>query len=209
MRRLLPLLLFVSAAPACTTWAEIHGPTFGVAVEVDHDWNFSPRLQLGYEYDRWSGIVAAFGGGGGVAVSLLEPRFEVYGELRGQGLAAIPMLGVGPVLAYSPDLGWSIGVRAGAGVWPGLLFWPPEYCSMGWYEQTRDEPCPVTDYAADDVVYPAWLPRIEYRFSAYWSLSSDKERFVHQLNVGATVAWWQLAGTPPGPVLTRPNLTID
>jgi hypothetical protein len=210
MRRRLPLLLLLATAvPACTTWAEIHGPTFGVALEVDHDWNFSPRLQVGYEYDRWSGILVAYGGGGGIAVSLLEPRFEIYGEVRGQGLAAIPSMALGTVLAYTPDDGWAGGLRAGFGFWPGILFWPPEYCSMGWWEQTREDPCPVTEYAADDVVYPTWLPRIEYRFSAYWPFDGGASHLVHQLGFSATVAWWQLAGMPPGPVITRPDLTID
>jgi len=200
MRRPALLLLGLLVAPACSTWAEIHGPTVGVALEITEDLEVSPRLQIGYDYDTWTGMVAGYGGGGGLAVSLLESRVELYGELRGTGFP-LPWIAVGGGVAYSAGRGWELALRAGASLWPIIFFQAPDYCSMGWYEQTRDEPCPPTAYAADDVVYPLWMPRIGYRMTAYWSLADWRVELVHDGVFDATIAWFRYGGTAPGPTV--------
>jgi hypothetical protein len=192
------LLPFVFAG-GCTVWAQAHGPAFGVAIEVDDEWNFSPRLQVTYEFDRYDGIALGFGGGGGVAVSILEPRFELFGELRGY-FFPVPTVAFGPVIAYDPRLGWSGGFRGGGSLQPAVFFWPPEYCTLGWYEQTRDY-CPPTEYTAEDMVYPVWLPHVGYRITMLWSFERTREALYHQLFFAATIADHLLWADAPGPVL--------
>ena len=170
MRRLAPLLLALAVPAGCSTWAEVHGPTFGLALEIGDDLAVSPRVQIGYDYETWTGMVAGYGGGGGIAVSLLESRVELYGEVRGTGFP-LPWVAVGGSLAYSADLGWAVAIRAGASLWPIIFFQAPSYCSMGWWEATRDEPCPPTAYDAEDVVHPLWMPHVGYRLTAYWSVA--------------------------------------
>lgn len=202
------LLLAAALGSGCATWAEIHGPTFGVALELDHDLNLSPRLQIAYEYERWTGLVAGYGGGAGLAVSLLDGRAELYAEARGQGLL-LPTFAVGGAIAYDPPQGWSAGLRAGMSFWTGILFMPPEYCTMGWWEQTREDPCPPTEYTAEDTVYPLWLPRINYRATILWPLAGGDADFHHGLGFDATLAWFLLGGTAPGPVVQRPGTLAE
>jgi len=185
------------ALSACsTTWAEVHGPVFGVGIELSHDLHVSPILRVGYSYDHWRDAIG-WGGEGALAYAPLAGRIELDAEAR---VFVSPLLGfhlspaaLGGVIAWSPELGWAAGPRAGLSV---LSFRPPDAC----YPPLEGEweGCPAGARLPDDVVYPIWLPRPGYRFTVLFPLDGGREPvMLHALGFDAVLPTWHLRDVEP------------
>jgi hypothetical protein len=191
------LLLAAVASGCSTTGAQIDGPVFGLGLELDTDLEISPRLQVGYHTAYWFDMLG-YGAGAGIGYALLDNRAELFAEAQAY---VVPILGfpltpwsVGGVVAFSPEHGWELGVRGGLEVW---MFKPPEAC---WPPLEGDwAGCPPGVYTSDDVVYPEWLPRIDFRAAFHMGVGENagERRGVFYLGFDPVLALWNLQGTTP------------
>ena len=190
------LLLGFLSLTGCSSWAEIHGPTAGIALRINHDLEVTPTLRAGYHYTKFS-MALQYGGRGGIDYSPLKHRIELFAEAQGGGVLFInsPFF-AGSALGWSPSTSWTWAIRAGINPY---LFAPPGACNEGWFEWTDERPpcSTVNEYQVDDLVFPTWLPQIGYRFDYLRSFSGDTQEFGHSLSFDATAALWWLDGSQP------------
>ncbi len=166
MARVVCVTTLLAALTACgpRVWSEIHGPTASGGLDVDAIAGPSPRIELGYSYQR-SNFELGYGLTGSVAGMPLSKRLDILAELHGS-LMGIPGLNgvIGPALSIGPQ-----------GAFPGLVLGlelavfdrPPKACcppaaggtktSNGW------QGCADDDWFEDDTMYPDWIPRHRLR----------------------------------------------
>lgn len=195
MNRLTLPLMAVLLAACSTTGAQIDGPVFGIGLEVDTEGELSPRVHAGYQTAFWYDMLG-YGAGAGLGYAPLDNRVELYvdGQVYAAPLFGFPLtpwvFGFG--LAYSPHRSWELLARAGLEVW---MFEPPEAC---WPPLEGDwEGCPPGVFTNEDVVYPEWLPRIDFRAAFHWGLETGTERGVFYLGFDPVLALWNLQDTIP------------
>jgi hypothetical protein len=181
---------------ACsTTAAQIDGPSAGLGLEIDTEGNISPRVRLGYHTAFWFDLLG-YSAGLGVAYAPLASRVETYLEA---GAYAVPLFGLpltpislGFGAAHSPDRGWEVLLQGGLEV---FMFMPPEAC---WPPLEGDwGGCPAGAFTSEDIVYPEWLPRVEFRGAVHFGVDSGQDRGLFYLGFDPIMAMWQLRGTHP------------
>ncbi|MBN1944846.1 MAG: hypothetical protein JW797_04180 [Bradymonadales bacterium] len=136
---------------ACTSWYEIHGPTVGLGIEMNGDGLYSPRIELGYGYDRYKPAMG-YGFSATAAYSPLLERFDLRADAHGNMLLNAS---VGAVYRLDLDGARVWGVQVGT---RNFFGYPPAACVPPWFEG-EFEGCPDDEYFQADTLYPAWLPR--------------------------------------------------
>jgi hypothetical protein len=185
-----------------TTWAEIHGPRFGMGLEIDDDARVSPRLEAGYRWLQYKDAMG-WGAGGVVSYSPVTQWTEVVAEAN---IWMFPFLGFlqTPVTfrlggAFHAEDGAALVLGIGLG---GLLYKPPAAAypplEGAWNGY------PPNAWQDGDTVYPDMVPEIVY--AAGWrpvysdgpcTDGADCAMVVHSLTYDTTLAWFLLFGGRP------------
>jgi hypothetical protein len=203
-RRLAALLVVaLLAGHGCTTtWAEIHGPRFGLGLEIGDDARVSPRLEAGYRWLQYKDAMG-WGAGGIVSYSAVTQWTEVVAEAN---FWMFPLLGFPQTPfsfrfggAFHPEDGAALVLGIGLG---GLLYKPPAAAYPPLEGPWNGYP-PGT-WQDGDTVFPDMVPEIVYAagLRALYSdgpctEGADCAMLVHSLTFDTTLAWFLLFGGRP------------
>ena len=158
--RRLAVLAGLLLAGCTTVTATIHGPRFGAGIDLDHNLDVSPRLEVGYTYLSYRDA-AGWLAGGGTSYSPLTGWTQLWAEVGAWLFPLLPLYQMPLTFrlgaAFHPDWEPTLAVSFGVG---GVLYKPPTSCNPPL--EGPWEGCPPGVWRSTDTVYPDWVPQVHY-----------------------------------------------